>query len=52
MLSIFFKEKKLVRRLKIITQEPKSIENSNIVDIKSIFLEHPKPSRKLSKTIK
>ena len=54
MLSILFKEKnkKLVKRSKIITQQPNSIENPNIVDVKSSIIEHLKTSHKLSKTIK
>ena len=41
---------KLVKPSKLITQQPKYLENQNISDIKSMFLEHPKTSRKLSKT--
>ena len=54
MLSILFKEKnkKLVKRSKIITQQPNSIENPNIVDVKSSIIEHLKTSHELSKTIK
>ena len=46
------KNTKLVKRSKIMTQQLKTIENSNIADIKSFTIEHPKPSRKLSKTIR
>ena len=42
----------MVNQLKIITQQPKPIQNLNVTDIKSITTEHPKTSRKLSKTIK
>ena len=35
----------------MITQQLKAIENPNNVDIKSIIIEHPKTSHKLSKTI-
>ena len=40
-----------VKQSKIITQEPKVFENSDIVDIKSFTTEHPKTSHKLLKTI-
>ena len=46
------KNKKLVKRPKIITQQPNTIENPNIIDIKSVTIEHPKTSCKLSKTIR
>ena len=36
----------------MITQQLKAIENPNNVDIKSIIIEHPKTSHKLSKTIR
>ena len=42
----------LVKRSKIITQLLKSFENPKIVDIKSVTMEHPKTSCKLSKTIR
>ena len=35
-----------------ITHQPKSIESPNVVDIKSIAIEHPKTSHKLSSTIR
>ena len=35
------KNKKLVSRSKIITQQPKTIENPNIIYIKLVFLEYP-----------
>ena len=44
------KSKKLVKWSKIITQKPKTIENLNIIDVKSVTTEHPKTSYKLSKT--
>ena len=44
--------KKLVKRSKIITQQPKALENPNIIDIESLFKEHPKTSCKLSETMK
>ena len=37
---------------KIITQQVKAIKIPNIVDIKSVIIEHPKTSDKLSKIIK
>ena len=45
------KHTKSVKRSKIINYQPKSFENSIIVEIKSIFKELSKPSHKLSKTI-
>ena len=41
----------LLKRSKINTQQPKKIENQKTVDIKSVFIEHPKTSRKLFKAI-
>ena len=42
-----------VKQSKIITQQPKTIENSNIVIIiNSVIIEHPKNSHKLSQTIR
>ena len=38
----------MVKRLKVITQQPKAIENPNI-DIKSVTIKHLKISRNLSK---
>ena len=46
------KNKKLVKRSKIIAQLPKTIGNPKLIDIKSVTTEHPKTSRKLSKTIR
>ena len=46
------KNKKLVKLSKVITQQLKAIENPNIVDIKSVIIEHPKTSHKLYKTMK
>ena len=42
----------MVKRTKIITQQPETIENPNIIDIKSVTIKHPKTSHKLSKTIR
>ena len=46
------KNKKYVKQSQIITCQPKTFQNPNIVDIKSDIIEHPKPSHKLSKTIR
>ena len=43
---------KSVKESKIMTQQPKTFENSNIFDIWSVIIEHPKTSHKLSKTIR
>ena len=42
---------KSVNQSKIITYQPKTFENPNVIGIKSIIIEHPKKSHKLSKTI-
>ena len=46
------KNKKSVKQWKIITQQQKYFENSIIADVKSVIIEHPKRSHKLSKTIR
>ena len=46
------KNKKLVKRPKIITQRTETVENLSIVDIKLVTIEHSKTSHKLSKNIK
>ena len=46
------KNTKSVKQSEIITYQPKTFENPNIVDIKSVITEHPKTSHKLSKTIR
>ena len=46
------KNTKSVKQSKIITYQPKTFENPNLVDIKSVITEHPKTSHKLSKTIR
>ena len=43
--------KKLMKQPEIITYQPKSIENPDIIHIKWVTIEHPKTSCKLSKTI-
>ena len=45
------KNRKSVKQSKVIPYQPKTFENPNTVDIKSIIIEHPKTSHKLSKTI-
>ena len=45
------KNRKSVKQSEIITYQPKTCENPNIVDIKSVITGHPKTSHKLSKTI-
>ena len=46
------KNRKSVKRSKIVTQQQKAIENTSIADIKSVIIEHPKTSHKLSKIIR
>ena len=46
------KNKKSVKQWKIISQQQKYFENSIIADVKSVIIEHPKRSHKLSKTIR
>ena len=43
---------KLANQSKLITQQPKTFKNSNIVDTKLVIIEHPETSRKLPKTIR
>ena len=43
---------KSVKQSKIITQQPKTFENPNIDDIKSVIIAHPKTLHQLSKTIR
>ena len=50
--SFVKKKKKSVKQSGIITYQPKTFENPNIVDTKSVITEHPKPSHKLSKAIR
>ena len=44
--------RKSVKQSQIITCQPKTFENANIVDIKSVITEHPKTLQKLFKTIR
>ena len=46
------KNAKLMKRTKVITHQQKPRESPNIIDIKSVTIEHQKNSYKLSKTIK
>ena len=46
------KNTKSIKQAKIITYQPKTFENPNIVDIKSAITEHPKTSHISSKTIR
>ena len=46
------KNRKSVKQLKVITDQPKTFEKSNVADIKAAITEHPKTSHKLSKTIR
>ena len=46
------KSTKSGKKSKIITYQPKTFENPNIIDIKSIIPEHRKTLHKLSKTIR
>ena len=48
----FLRKKKLVKRSKIITQQPKPIRTANAINIKSVTIEYLKTSHKLSKTIR
>ena len=41
-----------VKQSKLITQQPKNFENTDIVDIKSVIIEHRKALHNLSKTIR
>ena len=52
--QLFIRKKniKLLKQSKIISYQPNTFENQNIVDIKSVIIEHPKTSHKLSKTKK
>ena len=47
--------KKIIKSIKqseIINYQPKTFQNPNIVDIKSVITKHPQTSGKLSKTIR
>ena len=46
------KNTKSVKQSKVITYQPKTFQNWNIVDMKSIITDHRKTSHKLSKTIR
>ena len=42
----------MVKQSRIITQQPKFIENSNIINLKSATVEHLKTSHKLSRIVR
>ena len=46
------KNRKSVKQSNVITYQPKTFENPNIVDIKSVTTERPETLHKLSKTIR
>ena len=46
------KNRKSVKQSEIITYQPKTFQNPNNADIKSVVTENPKASHKLSKTIR
>ena len=46
------KSRKSVKQSEIITYQPKTFKNPNIVDIKPVVTEYPEPSHKLLKTIR
>ena len=52
--QLFMRKKntKSAKQSEIITYQPKSFENPNIVNIKSVIIEHPKTSHKLPKAIR
>ena len=45
------KNKKLVKKSKVIFHQPKAIQSPNVVDIKSVTIHHPKASQEDPKTI-
>ena len=46
------KNRKSLKQSEIISYQPKTFENPNITDIKSVITEHRNTSHKLSKTIR
>ena len=52
--QLFMRKKgtKSVKQQIIITYQPKVFENPSIVDLKSVLIEYPKTSHKLSETIR
>ena len=52
--QLFIRKKniKSLKQSKIISYQPNTFENQDIVDTKSVIIEHPKTSHKLSKTKK
>ena len=51
-INLIWKEKKLVNRSKLITQQPKTFENPNIVYRESVTIEHQKTSCEFFKTVR
>ena len=51
-LFISMKNTKSVKQLEITTYQPKTFENPNIVDMKSVIVENPKTSHELSKKMR
>ena len=49
---IIQKNRKSIKKSKIITYQSKTFQNPKIVDIKSVITEYPTTSHKLSKTIR
>ena len=52
--QLFIRKKntKSVKQSEIITYQPKTFENPNIVDIKAVITKHPQNLHNLSKTIR
>ena len=50
MLKTLSINKKRVKQSEIITYQPKTFQNSNIVDGRSVITEHPRTSHKLPET--
>ena len=50
--SMTKRNRKSVKQSEIITYQPKTFKNPNIVDIKPVVTEYPEPSHKLLKTIR
>ena len=48
---IIKKNRKSLKQSEIITYQPKTFQNTNIVDIKSVITDYPQTSHTLSKTI-
>ena len=46
------KNRKSLKQSQVISNQPKTFQNPNITDTKSVITEHPKTSNKLSKAIR